>query len=189
VVISEEVELLIPILRSQKRPRVYLITYAASITKNMLHFSDLSYYVLPRLPDGYVAPEWLSIELGIFAGRLYMNFAECSPLIKYLQLVDKTAQSGNGQQVKLFTQNPIGFLLEWLAIRRKGQDVMHTPIGYICQGRPLHENHPFFVSRRAEAEEIAECSSPGKSGSVDVQRVDEGYMSSGDEWDKVDQLT
>lgn len=63
---------------------VHLITYAAPITKNMLHFNGLSYYILPRLPDGYIAPDWLSIELGIFAGRLYINFPEYTPLTNYL---------------------------------------------------------------------------------------------------------
>jgi hypothetical protein len=154
----------------------------------MLHFSGLTYYVLPCLPDGYVAPDWLSIELGIFAGRLYMNFAECTPLTNYLQLADKIPQISNGQQVGLFTQDPISFLLEWLAVRRRGQDIMHTPIGYICQGRPLHESHPFFVARRADAEEAAALPKIGRSGSGDIDRVDEGYVDSGDEWDAMDHL-
>jgi hypothetical protein len=33
---------------------------------------------------------------------------------------------------------------EWLALRRKGQDFEHTPMGFITTGKPLTENHPFF---------------------------------------------
>jgi hypothetical protein len=187
-VISEEAELLIPVLRTQEYPKVHLITYAAPVTKNMLHFSGLTYYVLPRLPIGYVAPNWLSIELGIFAGRLYMNFAECTLLMKYLQLADNIPQSSSDQQVGLFTQNPVNFLLEWLALRRKGQEIMHTPIGYICQGRLLHENHPFFVERHADAEETAALPIIGRSNSGDIDGVDEECSDYGDEWDMMDNL-
>lgn len=167
---------------------MHLITYAAPVTKNMLHFSGLAYYILPRLPNGYVTPDWLSIELGIFAGRLYMNFAEYNLLMKYLQLADTIPQSGSGQQIGLFTQNTISFLLEWLALRRKGQDIMHTPIGYICQGRLLHESHPFFVARRADAEETAALPIIARSRSEDMDGADEEYSDSGDEWDAMDNL-
>ena len=59
---------------------------------------------------------------------------------------------------------------------------MHTPIGYICQGRLLHEIHPFFVARRADAEETAAIPTIG-SGSEDIDGDDEEYSDSGDEWD------
>ncbi|KAK6591814.1 hypothetical protein H4I96_12091 [Botrytis cinerea] len=54
----------------------------------------------------------------------------------------------------IFTKNPIDFLLEWLTLRRKGQEIMHTPMGYICQARSLHEGLPFFASRSARNEEL-----------------------------------
>lgn len=112
----------------------------------MLHFNDLSYYTLPQLPSGHRVPKWLSIELGIFAGRLYVGFEECAVLKQYLQLSDEDdGPDENAQSVgKGLANNAIGFLLEWLALRRKTQDITHTPMGYICQDRPLHENHPFF---------------------------------------------
>lgn len=77
-------------IRVARKPIVHLITYTAPTTKNMLYFNGLSYYVVPRLLDGYTAPDWLSIELGIFAGRLYINFPECAPLNNYIELADKT---------------------------------------------------------------------------------------------------
>ncbi len=137
IVIPEETELLIPIMRAKSA--VHLITYAAPFTKDMEHFNNLSYYVLPPLPSGHRVPQWLSIQLGMFAGRLYADFSECAALAKYLE------HSAN----LVRWVNPARFLLEWLVLRRKGQDVMHTPVGYVCQGRSLREDHPFFVSRQA----------------------------------------
>ncbi|MCJ1402282.1 hypothetical protein MMC11_005502 [Xylographa trunciseda] len=171
IVISEEAELLIPMIRAARKPMVHLITYAAPVTKNMLHFNELSYYVLPNLPDGYTAPGWLSIELGIFAGRLYINFPECAPVTNYLQLADKTGtdspQSRTTEHVSITTKNPVDFLLEWLTVCRKGQDIMHTPMGYICQGRPLHESHPFFAARSTDTRAVETPSRGGTSGDVD----------------------
>jgi hypothetical protein len=52
---------------------------------------------------------------------------------------------GNGlPQKAAFTRKPLTFLQEWLALRRKGQDFSHSPMGFICQGQRLLENHPFF---------------------------------------------
>ena len=124
----------------------------------MQHFNGLSYYVLPSLPTSYTVPDWLSIELGIFAGRLYINFPECAPLKEYLRLGDKTGgdapPNNNAEHIDLFTTNPVSFLLDWLTLRRKGQDIVHTPMGYICQGRPLHKWHPFFVARGVDVEGV-----------------------------------
>jgi hypothetical protein len=156
----------------------------------MLHFNELSYYVLPRLPVGYRVPDWFSIELGIFAGRLYINFPECAPLMKYLQLADKIhidAQQTNGKHVGIFTKNPVNFLLEWLTLCRKGQDIMHTPMGYVCQGRPLHESHAFFAARSADAGDVITPSAGGRTdGNVD--ETEDGDTDLEDEWDPVDHL-
>ncbi|KXX73436.1 hypothetical protein MMYC01_210194 [Madurella mycetomatis] len=144
VVVPEEVELLIPMIRNRassgQKSGVHLVTYIAPLTREMLHFNDLSFYVLPSLPTGHRVPEWLSLELGIFAGKMYTDFAECTALKRYLERPGETA----------FSTNPAGFVLEWLALRRKGQDVTHTPVGYVCLGRPLREDHRFFVSRHAD---------------------------------------
>ena len=76
------------------------------------------------------------MELDIVAGRLYAGFDECIALRIYMESPDGAALSAN----------PAGFLLEWLALRRKGQDIIHTLIGYVCQGWPLRkDHHPFAV--------------------------------------------
>lgn len=190
IVISEEAELLIPVIRAERQPKVHLIAYAAAITKNTLHFNELSYYVLPRLPVGYKAPSWLSIELGIFAGRLYLNFPEYASLMRYLQLTDKTnskVQQNSVEQVCVFTKSPVSFLLEWLTLRRKGQNITNTPMGYVCQRRPLHQSHPFFEARRAGAEDVIAPSVEGRRKSGKIRGAEEGDTDFEDEWDPMDQ--
>jgi hypothetical protein len=175
IINPEEAELCIPLLRNGREPVTHLLTYAAPVTKKMLHFNNLTYYTIPALPVGWKPPIWLTTELGIFAGRLYFDFDEYSDLRKYLgfretgvkaldtiedpmsptelheqgreagEILDEQETNTSTQQVQSFTAKPLTFLQEWLAVRRKGQDFTHTPMGYVCQGKPLTENHPFFT--------------------------------------------
>jgi hypothetical protein len=137
-------------------PVVHLITYAAPTTKNMLHFCGLSYYALPSLPNEDRLPDWLPIELGLLAARLYFDAAEYGPLVKYLNLTyspgDDTSASPCEQSV-ISADGLSAFLWDWLTIRRKGQDITLTPMGYICQARPLDESHPFFRATEADVGE------------------------------------
>lgn len=80
VIISEEAELVIPILRKHADPPTHLLLYAAPFTKRILHFNRLNYYSLPRLPTGWYPPSWLLFEIGVLAGRLYFTFAKCQYL-------------------------------------------------------------------------------------------------------------
>jgi hypothetical protein len=147
VVIPEEAELIIPVIRVAKSSPVQLIAYAAPTTKNMIHFCKLDYYVLPRLPDGHALPDWLGIELGMLGARLYFTFAEYGLLKKYLH---PTMVPGAHDEIAMSKQGAMStisfnaFLYDWLTIRRKGQDITMTPMGYLCRGKPLHESHPFF---------------------------------------------
>ncbi|KAK6953233.1 hypothetical protein Daesc_005533 [Daldinia eschscholtzii] len=148
VIIPEEAELLIPWLRGTTRsPRVHLIAYAAPVTKTMERFNTLQYYSLPALPPACKFPEWLRFELGVLGGRLYVSLAEWDPLSRYLQSsfekTDELSREGsNPTQAEAatptpFADDPSSFLLEWLTLLRKTQDVLHTPMGYICTGRAL----------------------------------------------------
>lgn len=172
IIIPEEAEVIIGIIRAVEAPKTHLLVYAAPVTGEMMHFNDLTYYSLPSLPKDWEPPEWLRLEIGILAGRLYFNFAEYAALARYLGLeetdtskVDNAAldafpldADGFNDEAKgemtgtagwSFTDKPLNFLQEWLAIRRKGQDFTHTPMGYVCQGRQLRADHPFFAMRRA----------------------------------------
>ncbi|KAL1889974.1 hypothetical protein Sste5346_008553 [Sporothrix stenoceras] len=148
VIIPEELELLLPDI--QKSKCTQLIAYAAPVTRSMLDFSSLKFYSFPTLPSNDKVPDWLPIELGILAGRLYMTYDEAMAMAKYLgQYVD---DNDNDDKIKKeddtpkqFCPNPTSFLLEWLPLRRTAQDVLHTPIAYVCQGRTLRPDHSFFL--------------------------------------------
>jgi hypothetical protein len=50
-------------------------------------------------------------------------------------------------------------------VRRKGQDSSHTPMGFICQGQKLLENHPFFQRLdNDESRMIQPARTPSASG-------------------------
>ncbi|KAI9765237.1 MAG: hypothetical protein M1840_007729 [Geoglossum simile] len=173
IVIPEEAEELMPLLYETETPVTHLLTYATPVTRKMLHFNDLKYYSIPSLPTGWQAPTWLTIELGIFAGRLYFEFKEYNDLREYLgfrefttgapattenalaltehnstgeaaENVIEETETDTNRQTQSFTKKPLTFLQEWLAVRRKGQDFVHTPMGYVCHGKPLAASHPFF---------------------------------------------
>ncbi|KAK3350347.1 hypothetical protein B0T25DRAFT_483283 [Lasiosphaeria hispida] len=139
IIIPEEAELLIPMIREriarEGQDLVHLITYMAPLTRDMLQFDTFSFYPLPPLPPDHQVPEWLSMELGIFAGRTFADFLDCVTL-------KKSVESDDGV---MFSTSPFWFLFEWLALRRKGQDITHTPMGHVYQGRPLSRDHYFFV--------------------------------------------
>lgn len=146
VIIPEEAELVIPILQATRTPSCHLMVYAAPITRNMLHFCDLDYYALPCLPKDHTLPDWLAIELGILGGRLYFNFAEYEPLQRHLRAMVSSATDEEEAAMQNVSLPPhlTNFLLEWLSIKRKGQDITSTPMGYLCHGRRLHDTHAFF---------------------------------------------
>jgi hypothetical protein len=145
----EETNALIPILRNacSGETMCHLIVYSAPITRRMLQFNDLDYYAIPPLPKNFKAPTWLKVELGIFAGRLYFEWNEYEEILSYLgiQLSDEAGDpSEQSHRKDAFATKPLAFLHEWLAVRRKGQDFEHTPMGFITTGKPLFADHPFF---------------------------------------------
>lgn len=172
LVIPEEAEVLIPLLQSvAPQPHAYLMTYAAPVTKNMMHFNSLRYFSIPSLPEDCEFPKWFRLELGLFAGRLYASFEECLEIAEYLQEMGRRDGAGDAckggplQQkvVARFSNNPIGFALEWLALRRQVQDILQTPMGYICKGTKLHPGHPFFKTPMADGPLVVAEKSLGNS--------------------------
>jgi hypothetical protein len=114
---------------------------------------------MPPLQNNHIIPQSLTIELGIFAGRLYMEYEECAPLVKYIDNADIRRQSDARKT------ETINFILEWLSLRRKGQDITHTPLGFVCQGRPLGIKHAFFMTYCAVDSSVVE--SYRANGAVD----------------------
>ncbi|KAL1886622.1 hypothetical protein Plec18167_000554 [Paecilomyces lecythidis] len=76
VIIPEEAEQFIRLFWDVQNTPVHLILYAAPVTKLMEPFNHLSYYSVPSLPEEWSAPQWLPVEVGILAGRLYFEFSE-----------------------------------------------------------------------------------------------------------------
>jgi hypothetical protein len=167
IVIPEEAEHLLPLLRDNREAPTHIITYAAPVTRKMLHFSDLAYYSVPSLPADWHAPMRLKVELGIFAGRLYFEFSEYPALLAFLGVrhtaghieigsdedeeLDDTIIPTNVDCPKVFARKPLTFLQEWLAIRRQGQNFDQTPMGFICQGKVLSQSHHFFSGSESTA--------------------------------------
>ncbi|KAK3947939.1 hypothetical protein QBC32DRAFT_382607 [Pseudoneurospora amorphoporcata] len=194
LLIPEEAEIAIPMLRAAKnRSPVHLIPYASPVTRNMTLLGRLTYYAFPSLPKGTVIPNWLTIEIGILAGRLYFEFAEYGAIVTYLQAGRASEAEGEGteddyRQTSLpvdgntevaFAKNPLGFVLDWLTQRRRGQDITHTPMGYVCQRRKLSAEHPFFRSSEAEVSEVGGTSPKRRSN-------EEGESDSDGEYDLVE---
>jgi hypothetical protein len=157
VIIPEEAEEVLSIIRDTDVPIVRLLLYAAPFTKRMLHFNRLDYYSIPGLPEQWTPPAWLPFELGILAGRLYFEFAEYSDLAARLGLKQEAAvpaletETSNASELSIQSQTSqtrthLRFLQEWLTVRRQGQDISHTPMGYVCQGWKLRSDHPFFLA-------------------------------------------
>ncbi|KAF3192372.1 hypothetical protein TWF225_000621 [Orbilia oligospora] len=145
IVTPEEAEYLIPHVsnRSRESP-VHLVTYAAPITRKMVQFDTLKFLSIPPLPEGWKPPAKLSVELGIIAGRLYFAFEHSPDLKDYLGLTNEGLEESIMAEAVVFTEKPLSFLQEWLTLKRKGQDFLHTPMGYLCQSKALLKSHPFF---------------------------------------------
>lgn len=131
----------------------------------MTFFNKVSFYAIPAMPESWEAPVWLTIELLILSGGLYFEYELYMPIRNYLGFCTNEGEDGeqldednieeehvgipltgkSSSATMSFTAKPLTFLQEWLAVRRKGQDFTHTPMGYVCQGRQLDPNHPFFV--------------------------------------------
>ncbi|KAF7562130.1 hypothetical protein G7046_g2016 [Stylonectria norvegica] len=169
VIIPEEADALIPMMRNRRKlMQTHLLIYSAPITRKMLEFNDLTYYSIPPLSPQWKAPEWLRLELGIFAGRLYFDWSEYESTCTLLGIEEGASEeieaaiammdgTADGDLPESLTeekapqpdphklaQRPLTFMQEWLAIRRRGQDFEHTPMGFVSQGKSLHQGHVFF---------------------------------------------
>ncbi|KAI0192647.1 hypothetical protein EV127DRAFT_362474 [Xylaria flabelliformis] len=134
IVIPEEAEDIMEFLRGRKgKSCVHLIAYAAPVTKAMLHFNRLEFYSFPELPKNHSIPERIKIELGILSGRLYVDRSEWEGLAKYVRR-SETTETEDSDKIAV---DPAAFILEWLTVRRKTVDVLHTHMGYICTGREM----------------------------------------------------
>ncbi|KAL8410402.1 hypothetical protein RB596_000187 [Gaeumannomyces avenae] len=153
VVIPEEIEIIIPMLRlasAAGTEKVHMVAYSAPTTKAMLPFNSFRYYSFPQLPADHDFPPWFRFEVGIIAGRLYVGADEwddlkelvCPKNSEIIAGAYDGVQTAGGGRLRICADDPAVFLRAWLAVRHPTQDILHTPMGYICMGRSL-EQSPF----------------------------------------------
>lgn len=138
----------------------------------MLSFNNLKYYSIPPL-ENWTAPEWLRTELGLLSGRLYFDFDD------YALLGDTLPAPGMNDGISRTrldrsSQSTLAFLRDWLAVRRSGQDISHTPMGYLCDGKRFSADHPFFTARKVES------TPPNVFHRLQAEDVEEDMYGSGD---------
>ncbi|KAM3497394.1 hypothetical protein MY10362_009258, partial [Beauveria mimosiformis] len=124
IIIPEEADVVIPLLRKMVKPLVWLLAYTAPVTKSMQSFNCLSSLTIPKWPRDMKVPVWLGIEVGVFSGRLYFEFAEYEPLLAWLGVLPDSKRAG-GFVSKV--KEPLQFLQEWLTFRRQTEDILYTP--------------------------------------------------------------
>ncbi|KAL8366658.1 hypothetical protein RB595_010496 [Gaeumannomyces hyphopodioides] len=153
IVIPEEIELIIPMLRlasAAGTEKVHMVAYSAPTTKAMLPFNSFQYYSFPQLPTDHDFPPWFRFEVGIVSGRLYVGADEWDALKDLVWPKDSesiagsydSVQTAGGGRLGICADDLASFLRAWLAVRHPTQDILHTPMGYICMGRSL-EQSPF----------------------------------------------
>ncbi|KAM0217473.1 hypothetical protein ACHAQD_007453 [Fusarium lateritium] len=202
VIMPEEAEALIPIMRDPNSILpTHLLVYSAPITRKMLQFNDLTFHSIPPLPSDWKAPCWLQNELGIYAGRLYFEWSEYEDMCALMGIQEGavgddemvTGEIKDGpmddepiakvkpeshkqlQDESKLAQNPLTFLQEWLAVRRRGQDFAHSPMGFVSQGKRLQGDHIFFKQAEHAIGSGDLAPLPLAAASVEKNDRDDGY--------------
>ncbi|KAL2761066.1 hypothetical protein ACRALDRAFT_1045793 [Sodiomyces alcalophilus JCM 7366] len=186
VVVPEEAELLLRRLRRRGKPRVWLLCYAAPVTKSMQVFNTFTYFTIPSGKTKFNFPSWLAIEIGVLAGRLYFNYSEYASLLDWLGSDSSTASTSSSllSTCGLSIKEPLKFLIEWLMYRRQTDDIMHTPMGYVCQRRVLREDHSFFV-KTASTQDVGALL-PSRGPTDNTNDGDEEDSDDDSDWEHVD---
>ncbi|KAF2837133.1 hypothetical protein M501DRAFT_986928 [Patellaria atrata CBS 101060] len=122
IIIPEEAEFLIPVIRLMRDLKVHLIAYASPVIKSMLHFNRLSYYVLPALPKNRQCPHGSLPNLEYLRAVYTWNFQNV--LVKKCLTLAGASDSNAAQDAAapfgISMKNPSRFMLEWLSVPRKG---------------------------------------------------------------------
>ncbi|KXX81310.1 hypothetical protein MMYC01_201930 [Madurella mycetomatis] len=198
VLIPEEAERIIRMMHAKKtHPQIHLITYASPTKLGLL--------------AGRLYFEWHEYEaLCQFLGVTHEYSGSGLPLDDDEE-DDDSEQDGDDNDEEMsgnrttphkrqsvnansFSPRPLTFLQEWLAIRRHGQDFVHTPMGFLTQGKPLYANHPFFGEADSAAQPVIGddlARSAGASGSGSDSRwgtVQIGDVDNEEVFDGVDDM-
>ncbi|KAK0115534.1 hypothetical protein ONS96_013988 [Cadophora gregata f. sp. sojae] len=175
----EEAEELLLLLKTIRAPAAHILTYAAPVNRKMSHFNSFGFYTVPCLPLKWEAPSWFSIEVGVFAGRLYFSYVEYASILAFLGVqekgkrIEEAHSDEDDVEVKTFAKRPLSFLQDWLALKRRGQDFSETPMGYVAQGKPLLETHHFFRQQENGNENERNSAPDTKTTFVEVATVEQ----------------
>ncbi|KAF3221091.1 hypothetical protein TWF106_006416 [Orbilia oligospora] len=127
----------------------------------MVQFDTLGFFTIPPISEDWSPPTKLSIELGIMTGQLYFTYEHLNAIKEYLNLDSKEANQEKSQaKAMALTSRPLEFLREWLMLKQKGQDFLHTPMGYLCQNKVLSQTLTFFKEDISRLENLTESSKP-----------------------------
>jgi hypothetical protein len=161
----------------------------------MWRFNTLDYFVIPTPERRSSFPLWLPIEIGVLSGRLYFDYGEYPSLISWLG-INQEGLLGDGANVPsmetgpiargLFVEQPLKFLQEWLTYRRQTQDIMHTPMGYLCQKKKLDSRRSFFIFTES-SQDVSEPRPGTQGGATTVNTESEIGVSDDDsDWGEVE---
>ncbi|KAH7217697.1 hypothetical protein DER44DRAFT_754746 [Fusarium oxysporum] len=197
IVIPEEAELLLPKLRRIQTPTTFLLTYTSAFTRSLLEVGTLAYCPVPTPEKELAIPSWLSIEIGLMAGRLYLPYDEYTQLRICLEVEERADPSVITNDVHrrrkhilpnfgiINAQSLSKFLTEWVPHRSRSSDIIHTPMGYLIENRDLPENHPFFTSkpkwRAIETRSLAAHGVPIKNTEAQHSNDESEWSDGGDE--------
>lgn len=144
LVISQfEANTLVPILRSQPKPQVFLYVYSPRVTGDGHRFDRFAFHCVPVSETLYTYSA-LS-QFNLFAGQLYPStYEEYIRLCNWLGISTSMGLRAQPdgfvllqnrddllgmQKYCTFLESPVGFVRELLNVRRKRQDFSLTPLG------------------------------------------------------------
>lgn len=138
-----EAERLLPLLKGQKR--VYMIQYAAPVSRQTLHFDRMQFRSIPTLPRAWQPPTWLVRAVGLFAGRTFFSWKEANAMCAFLDLpkASDAEDADTAASVKPLMKKPLRVVHKWTMLRH-GADFSYSPMGYLCSERVLKKDHAFF---------------------------------------------
>jgi hypothetical protein len=157
VVSPYEVNDLLPLIRQSTK--VHLHQYIPRVTLAMNSFDDLkSLHSIPSLPRMWTSPGVeIRNQLNLWSGQLYLpDYETYLRLCHFLGLYTKVGEEipiQNDGFIKPehrqnaseppcpFTESPVSFLKDLIALRRKGMGYSGTDLGRILHGKLLTEDH------------------------------------------------
>lgn len=146
-----EAEQLLPNIRASSKVALHL--YKPRCNMNSRTFDRLDFLSIPADAKSSNIPRRLLLKLDVFAGQLYLNsYDDYLQVCALLGLATEAAKEGQVVAADGFIlrncgkarpgSSPVKFLSELMCnIRRNGQGISKTDMGYILEGKLLERSH------------------------------------------------